>query len=76
MTFTEAKNRLAAIAGGKYCSVDYGESLNNPSGRSIIRHCNLYIENTGSVCGETWEEAFLKLEYLINPPNLSKQGPE
>jgi hypothetical protein len=74
-TWNEAKNKVAAIAAGKYYSLDYGESYNNTYGRPMVPMCTLYIDSIGAAIGETWDEAFVKLENRINPP-VCDQGPE
>ena len=67
MTFQEAKDRLAVIAGGEYRSLLYELTIDHEGVERA--ECRVYA-NPGLTSGTkpTWAEAFAALEAVMNPP--------
>jgi len=60
MKFSEAKDRLKELAGGRYHSIHF-EMSEYTTGEQETE-CWLYIDDRCSVKGQTWEQAFCKME--------------
>ena len=60
MTFKKAKKKLKKIAKGEYCLVRYKETY--PTENETRKEYDVYINGYGLYEGETFEEAFAKLE--------------
>ena len=81
MTFAEAAQRLAEIAGPRYHSIKFELTTHSPgafgNGRSSEAQCTLYMEGQNHVYGPTWEEAFAKLGALAEEaPDLMEMAPD
>jgi hypothetical protein len=76
MKFSEAKNRLSAIACDKCYSIKYEETYYRSG--TIETECAVYIDGFGLFSGEKWEEALTKLEFKIAPSAepIFEQRPE
>ena len=59
MKFTEAKEKLKELAGGKYHAIGY--ELTEYAGGRQETECYLYIDSKFAGRGYTWKEAFMKL---------------
>lgn len=60
MTFTEAENKLKAIAKGEYCSLQFEKTLYGSGKVDTI--CRVYVHGKEWNSGHTWADAFQALE--------------
>jgi hypothetical protein len=67
MTFQEADAKLTAMVGADtYRTLDY--ELHHDNITIACAKCTIYVHPSMQVSGETWAEAFSKLEKILNPP--------
>lgn len=71
MTFKEAKEKLKALANGRYHTIEF--SLTEHHDGEIEPRCTLYVADIDSrPSGRTWEEAFIALERGFDGPTLDE----
>lgn len=62
MTEQEAKEKLLAIAAGRYCTMSHSIDLNN--GYEERQVCRVYLDPGKNGIGHTWEDALNELYKL------------
>lgn len=79
MTFDEARQKIAEIAGPLYHSIKFELNVHAAgrfnNGHTSEVNCCLYLEGKTHVHGTTWEEAFKALDGIDSPPDLATLAP-
>jgi hypothetical protein len=70
MNFQEAIKKLSKLANGKYNSLSY-DITQFSRHSSYQQRCTVYVDGYSHYSGNTWEQAFEKLEEALNPHQLS-----
>jgi hypothetical protein len=72
MTFKQAKKKLDHIAKGRFRTIKYElmvhEDYRKDGNPESEANCTLYIDGYSHAYDKTWEEAFVKLQDMLNPP--------
>ena len=70
MTFLQAEKKLVEIAGETYCALHFKRTIHKK--KIIEEQCQVYIDGYSWYSGDTWEDAFDKLDRKLNPKKRPK----
>ncbi len=77
MTFKQAKKKLDHIAKGRFRTISFELRIHEVYRKDGYprseTNCCLYIDGCSHARGKTWEEAFAKLQDMLNPPKATTE---
>lgn len=74
MNFQEAREQLKELAGSRYSTIHYSETINKGNVRPV---CKMYIDDVGHTDDfRTWEEALAQIERMDIGIKPEYQGPK